>query len=539
MLVPFHLTRLEWRVLAKEPGTWIIVTLMMIASITGIINGFSPVSHQQQLVAEARNEQKKQYENTLKGLQAIEEKRNKNGDTEASAEWISSFPPAARAEIYNFKAVLPAPPLAAIGFGQTDLFPQSLETVNNTDDRPSFPTVNNRILSNVLPEKNTESPLRFWLGKWDLTFVLVFLYPLFVLALSYDFISADRESGTLALALAQGVSLRVLAAVRFTIRAILFLIAGVVIPAAAIVLGQAFIHLPADPVRLALWIAFASAYILFWLAAALVINLRGHSATGNALFLIILWTALTLLVPAGIGFAVRTLAPITPSIWISDAERAARNHANEVTTQAYHALVNAFNQHFPLSSTTDANLKKERERKRFTDPFPRPQENAVLEAFFAAHPSYGAKLTHFQVWYATQLGRDLFVEKELSPALTRLHQEKDRQNIFMSVLSYLSPPLQLKQALDDIAGTSSARHRCFLAQFDQYVRNREAWFTKKIAARSDIQASEFLKLPLFEYQEEPDVEVIKRTIAPLFYLWILCGAFLWWGFHLCQTGRMN
>ena len=44
-----------------------------------------------------------------------------------------------------------------------------------------------------------ESPLNLMVGRFDLTFVVIYLLPLLVLALSFNVLSEEREQGTLAL----------------------------------------------------------------------------------------------------------------------------------------------------------------------------------------------------------------------------------------------------------------------------------------------------------------------------------------------------
>src|SRR3546814_6574788 len=53
-----------------------------------------------------------------------------------------------------------------------------------------------------------ENPLNLMTGTFDISFVVIFLLPVFIIALTYDMLSGEKESGTLALAMTQPVSLR-------------------------------------------------------------------------------------------------------------------------------------------------------------------------------------------------------------------------------------------------------------------------------------------------------------------------------------------
>ena len=58
-------------------------------------------------------------------------------------------------------------------------------------------------------------------GRFDLAFVVVYLLPLLVLALSFNVLSEEREQGTLALTLSQPVSARGVVAAKLAFRALL------------------------------------------------------------------------------------------------------------------------------------------------------------------------------------------------------------------------------------------------------------------------------------------------------------------------------
>ncbi len=66
-----------------------------------------------------------------------------------------------------------------------------------------------------------ENPLKLLTGYWDFSFVLVYLYPLLILALSYSMIAAEKEDGVMALLLSQPVGLKTLIAGKIVARAVI------------------------------------------------------------------------------------------------------------------------------------------------------------------------------------------------------------------------------------------------------------------------------------------------------------------------------
>lgn len=89
-------------------------------------------------------------------------------------------------------AFLPPGPLASLAAGQTDLYPFGyLVTTGNRES--------------LVTSEPLENPVKLHTGTFDLAFVLIYLGPLLILALSFNLISEEKEGGTLGLLLSQPV----------------------------------------------------------------------------------------------------------------------------------------------------------------------------------------------------------------------------------------------------------------------------------------------------------------------------------------------
>ncbi|NJL76510.1 MAG: ABC transporter permease [Saprospiraceae bacterium] len=91
-------------------------------------------------------------------------------------------------------AAMPPAPLALIATGQSDIFTHYVQ--------PS-------IYGDEFALKLTElsSPVQLLFGSFDLSFVLIYLLPLIVIAFTYDLLSSERENGSLRLLAAQPLSI--------------------------------------------------------------------------------------------------------------------------------------------------------------------------------------------------------------------------------------------------------------------------------------------------------------------------------------------
>lgn len=85
--------------------------------------------------------------------------------------------------------VLPPTGLAALSIGQSDVqlnyLPASMGTTLD-----------------MIKNLETENPVNLQTGPFDIAFVVIFLLPIFILAMTYDLLSSEKERGTLAMILA-------------------------------------------------------------------------------------------------------------------------------------------------------------------------------------------------------------------------------------------------------------------------------------------------------------------------------------------------
>src|SRR5690606_34953699 len=98
-------------------------------------------------------------------------------------------------ELVKEVAILPPTGLAAFAVGQMDL-------------QRNYTLVDMKNKFNMSDNFEIENPLNLMTGTFDISFVVIFLLPVFIIALTYDMLSGEKESGTLALAMTQPVSLR-------------------------------------------------------------------------------------------------------------------------------------------------------------------------------------------------------------------------------------------------------------------------------------------------------------------------------------------
>lgn len=350
-------------------------------------------------------------------------------------------------------AVLPPAPLLGFAVGQTDVHPTHYRITARASDAQ-------------LSGDQLQHPLALYTGQFDLAFVIVYFYPLLIVAICHDLMASERAAGTLSLMLVHGASMRTLAAGKTLARLLTVVAIPVLTTAIALAPGGGS---ATSSGRMVLWTFVAIAYGLFWLGLAVHVNARGRSAAGNALTLAGAWLTLVVLVPSFVNLATRVLYPVPSRVELATTLR-------EATRQAI------------------------------------AEGSRTLGRYLEDHPSTGTGMEGMRQYYALQYVRDARVAQRARPLLDAFQRQLARQAEAVSVLQYLSPALVAQLALTDAAGTSGHRAKRF---DDQATSFQQAWrdhFPPDVLAGV---APMNPQLPAFEFIEEPIRAVLRRVATPV------------------------
>jgi ABC-2 type transport system permease protein len=252
--------RHEWRSLVADHTLRVVVPLFALVIGYGVYNGAAWVRFQRATLDAARQEEGARYAKAKAEVAAIEQ-----GGKPASPFANPRLASVAAGRTGPRYAALPPAPLAALSVGQSDLYPYYFKV--SSQSKQTF-AANDEI----------ENPSNLLAGRFDLAFVIIYLYPLLILALSYNLISAEREQGTLQLMMSQPVSLRSFVAGKVWLRASVVLALAVGFSLAGFLLSGASLGAEGALVRLLLWVAVVAGYGAFWFALAVAVNARRRLA---------------------------------------------------------------------------------------------------------------------------------------------------------------------------------------------------------------------------------------------------------------------
>jgi ABC-2 type transport system permease protein len=448
----------EWRALRADRTLWIIVPLFAVIIGYGVYNGVAWVRFQQVTLAAAANEERERYSQARQEISEIE----MNGKA-VSPFADPRLPSVASGRSGTRYAQLPPAPLSALSVGQSDLYPYYFKV--SRQSKQSF-TTNDEI----------ENPTNLLAGRFDLAFVIIYLFPLLILALSYNLISAEREQGTLAMMMSQPVALRSFVAGKIGLRAIVVSLLAIGFSFAGFLLGGVKMTAEGAWWRLLFWIGIVVAYGAFWFALAVAVNALGKSSATNALALAGLWLVFVLLVPSLLNVTVTSSYPVPSRVEMIQATRRA---SAEATAKGSQLLAKYFEDHPELTAGGKA------------DP------------------------TDF---YTRSIATQEETERLVQPVVDHFDRQVIGQQSLVDRFRFLSPAVVTQAALNDIAGASVARYRHFLSLVDEFHQAWKSYFNPRIVQKARFGAEDYNRFPNFAFREEPSGAVIRRIAIGLFGL---------------------
>lgn len=449
-----HVLRHEWRLLTRDGSLWLVAGVFALALAYGAFNGARWVRFQTHTLAEAAQEEQTRF-----AAQEAAIARLNAGTLELSPFADPRNPQVAASRLAARFAVMPPAPLAALSIGQSDLLPSYLKVTSDAKQ-------------DVVAGAELENPHRLLTGRFDVAFVLIYFYPLLILAFTFNLLAVEREQGTLSLALSQPVSLATLALGKLAVRFGLFLVTIAALAAVALVVAG----LPAAGSRvlvlLPLWFAAVVVYGLVWFALAVLVASFGRPSSTNAMLLAGLWLVLVILVPSLLDMGATALYPVPSRVTMIQTMREASDEANEKGA----SLLSRYYQDHPELAVGDA----------------------------------GQAMNDFNV---VRLAVDAEVQGRVQPVLDRYERQLAAQRRLIAGLRILSPAILMQEALNDLSGTGTARHRYFLDQVSAFHDRWRAYFTPLIVGKRQVER--YASLPAFVFEDERAGAAAGRVAASL------------------------
>lgn len=463
--------RHEWHSFKAERVIGSILVILSIAAGYGLVNGKTSVEKQRYATEAAGKEEQLRLNDNLQKLIAMQK-----GEYIASSAfrnpanplWIGSR----HAATY---AVLPPGPLALTAIGQSDLNPSYI--LISADSKETF-TFNEEI----------ENPGNLLIGHFDLAFLIVYLLPLLIIALSYNALSGEREQGTLAILMANPIQLSTVLLAKLACRAALLILPLAMITVGFVVFENTSQSFSTDvAVRLAWWVGLTITYALFWFSVTAVVSIQGKSSEHNVLVLIGLWVMFSLIVPTLLSVAVNVAYPVPSRVEMINSLRAIQTDVSK----EYDASVARYEEEHSAMSGSDGVLNKK---------------------------DLGAARKRILVQQSTAR----LTEK----LMTQHNDQLMHQQRIVDWLGFSSPAIVMQGGLNDIAGTGNSRFQHFMGQVDRFYTDWQGFFIPRALKNIALTPEDYNNFPRFQYQPQPLSDLnsrLTRTLLGLLIPAILLG----------------
>jgi len=355
----------------------------------------------------------------------------------------------------KFALVNKVSPLAGLAMGQKDVNPNVLSLKILT-------------LEGQKHETDLVNPYQLLYGNLDLSFVILYVFPLLIITFCYNLCSEEIETGTWKLVSVLAASITWFLLKKISVRMIFLFTALLLL----FILAGFIMKIPFD-VAFAVFIITSFLYLLFWFALCFLVIAFKQSSNFNATTLLSLWLVLVMLLPAVLNNWVANKYPVPEAFTTSIQQR------------------NAYHQKW------DTNKRE------------------TVEKFYASYPqfeSYGYPQEEGFNWlwyYAMQhLG-----DKESRKQSNLMHTKISYREYTSRIWAKFIPVLHTQLTLNDVAGTSLLNHLSFLDYTSTFHEQTRLFFYPKIFSNENAKALDWQQFQPEYFQDDRDV--VWTILVPL------------------------
>jgi len=413
MSTPFQrLLGLELRETLRQPLTWVVFGALFVALLVGAASGAARVKHERDVLQDLAAERARAISESKAAAHRYaspsELKIDYHRDPTDAFGYMNYFLVA--------HAVKPPLPLGALAAGQADLYPNYIRIDFNS----------------IFPDANYDlgSPHELRLGTFDLAFVLIYLLPLAVISLTATRLTGEQDSGILRLIAAQPIRPTTVAAAKYGAIGIVSVVCVVGGASLALALHGQFV---ASPQLMLVGLA-VFLWVMLWIALAALVATFWRGAIASVISLILIWGAMTVLLPAGAALLLEVIHPAPSRIGYIDASR-------EVMDRFY------------------------------------GDEPKVHAAWLARFPAFGAKSAEMLPSpEVKRFARDDYYRRQLVAQRDLFDSRTNAVLAASDRLRLLSPSMMLDGMLQTVAGSDMTRHVTFIAAADAYSERLRRYF---------------------------------------------------------------
>ena len=362
----------------------------------------------------------------------------------------------------KFSLVNTSEPLAGISIGQRDV-------------NISIQSVTIRNLENQKWDTDLNNPANLLLGNMDLGFVMIYLFPLLIIAFTFNLLSEEKEGGTWRMIQFQSPAPLRTIWNKLVVRVGLIYIAT----AFLLLLAVVILSIPLNKSLLATVLLFAC-YHLFWFTLCLWVVSWRKSSAFNAVALSTLWVVLIILSPAIVNSYISNGYPVPEALHMVVKQRQGYHEKWDMEKSI---TMNKFYSHYPQ-------FKK----------YPLPDKQFSWLWYYAMH----------------QMGDDESFKQstELREKL-RLRENKTR------TIALFLPVLHTQLALNSLSQTDLKNHLLFLDSTQAFHEKKRLFFYERIFANRPVNSVDWSSIKVEKLEVKQEFSLLKMLLPLIIVCFVL------------------
>ncbi|MDQ0638248.1 ABC-2 type transport system permease protein [Pedobacter sp. W3I1] len=436
---------LEFKLFFRNSSSWIGIIVLLTAGCAGLYFGKTFIANQQAVIEKAAILQKK---NTLNN--------------------IDHFGKDIGLLFYHNKFSLAnAPnPWAAFANGQRDINPYLI-------------SVSMLGLEGQLYDTDISNPVSLLLGNMDLSFVFIFLFPLVIVAFTYNLLSEQKESGLWLLLRAQTNQSFQVIWQKFLVRVAVILAVAILL----LFIAMFYLQLSVDFTFFSVT-ALLIFYLAFWFAVSFFVISLAKSSNFNASALVAVWVLICIVIPASLNLFLTRKYPVPEALQHVINQR---EGYHEKWDMAKEITMKPFFEHYP-------ELKK----------YPFPKDKTFSWFWYYAMQQMGDDQA---------AGSRLAIENKLA-----LRQR------FTNRLAFFFPTIQTQLGVNKMAASDLNTHLDFQQAVRKYHEQIRLHFYPVIFLNKTVDSTDIKDYKLEKYSPQQTSSVWVNLLSVSILTVILIGA---------------
>ena len=424
------------------------VTFFM--GLYAVYYGMSEIQVQRNVIREVQETEKKEFHQYLlsveEELTSTEDKQKQEIATNPAFAWHR----------HGFHAILPPHDYAALAIGQRDLF-------------PFFYRLTGMSLHYQLFQNELANPLKLYVGNFDLSFVIIYLFPLIIIAFTYSLYSGEKENGILPLLHIQSLSIRKILLIRLGVYFVLITFLAVIISFISLIVSGNIFSSSNGIVALA-WIAGVVLYCAFWFGLLFFIISFLKNSAFNAIAAAGCWLLFLIVIPAVLNVVVTTKYPLNSTALAGLTRRMSLE--NEEDEQEALEVILEFLEHNPQLAGSDSLIHHNRLPKAYA---------------------------------AFTFLKDLNSKKEVD----HYNGQVAKRNEWTSGFHWINPAVNLQDAFGRITRTDLETFLRFQASIAAFHKEITSFYFEKLFKDQPLRQKDYKQLPVFKMAAGPG----SRTVV--------------------------